>query len=276
MSGAPSDTALFAALVEALRPALAEIVVVGGWAQRLFRLHDKAVSRTGSPLMTLDVDVALGESRPSGEVDLAKRLHAGGFSAELRGDHRPPVARYRPTAGGGFYVEFLTPLRGGGEKRSGARDVTCEIAGVSAQKLRYLDILLVAPISVELQPSERFPLSERALVRLPNPASYIAQKLLIHGKRTRAGKAKDIAYLFDAVEIFGEGLASFGTTWIDEVEPTLHANARKRLARAGDDLFGAVTDDIREAAAVLGDAGRSVEAETIRSVCREGLRRIFG
>jgi hypothetical protein len=45
--------------------------------------------------------------------------------------------------GEGFYAEFLTPLVGSGIKRGGKPDATLAKAGITAQKIRHLDILLV-------------------------------------------------------------------------------------------------------------------------------------
>lgn len=43
----------------------------------------------------------------------------------------------------GFYAEFLTPLAGAEFTRRGKRDVTVRRAGITAQKLRHLGILLL-------------------------------------------------------------------------------------------------------------------------------------
>lgn len=48
-------------------------------------------------------------------------------------------------ADAGFYAEFLTPLVGGEFRRDGTRDVTTSVIGVSAPKLRHVDVLLIAP-----------------------------------------------------------------------------------------------------------------------------------
>lgn len=48
----------FGRVVLTLAPYLDEIVFVGGWSQRLFRLHPLAASKAPAPLITLDADLA--------------------------------------------------------------------------------------------------------------------------------------------------------------------------------------------------------------------------
>lgn len=156
------DLAAFARLVDALRPWLRHVVVVGGWAHQLHRIHPRARVPPHQPLRTRDADVALSATPPSAG-DLAAALEAADFKGELVGEHTPPVAQYR--LGGvdaGFYVEFLAPLRGDGLTRSGPNDATVAWAGVTAQRLRYVELLLACPWSVRLDESVGFPLPEPA------------------------------------------------------------------------------------------------------------------
>ena len=110
-------------------------------------------------------------------------------------DDRPPVTHYHLGPDDeGFYAEFLTPLSGSEDRRDGRPDVTERISGIVAQKLRYLEVLLIEPWIVRLDANLGFHLAEPADVRVTNPASYIAQKLLIHSRRSRANRAKDVLY----------------------------------------------------------------------------------
>jgi hypothetical protein len=142
----------FGRLVAALEPWLDQVVIVGGWAHRLYRLHPGAQVLDYPPLSTLDTDVALPAALAVGEQDIRARLVAHGFIQELLGEGRPPATHYH--LGGessGFYAEFLTPLVGGeyGHKRQ--RKSTMEIAGISSQQLRYIELLLHEPWWVELK-----------------------------------------------------------------------------------------------------------------------------
>src|ERR1700675_4081035 len=66
-------------LLEALDPWLPQIVVVGGWAHRLFRYHPLAQTVQYEPLLTLDTDVALPVRLEGREQDLRDCLASAGF-----------------------------------------------------------------------------------------------------------------------------------------------------------------------------------------------------
>lgn len=53
MAGAP-DVEYFARLIEALDPWLDQVVIIGGWAHRLYRLHPLAQPLDYQPLGTLE------------------------------------------------------------------------------------------------------------------------------------------------------------------------------------------------------------------------------
>ena len=148
------ETLPLSRLIDALRPWLGHLVVVGGWAHRLYRFHPLATAPEYSPLLTRDTDVALSQHAPL-EGDISEALKKAGFHPDFSGEHTPPVTQYRlGEEDGGFYAEFLTPLQGDGFKRNGQPDVTVSKAGITAQKLRHLDVLLTAPWSVRLGRTE--------------------------------------------------------------------------------------------------------------------------
>src|SRR5580658_4434276 len=150
----------FVRLVQALTPWLSQIVIIGGWAHRLYRLHPLSQRLQFPPLASLDTDVAVPENLPVLEQDLHARLRESGFEEEFLGEHRPPVTHYRlGDDAGGFYAEFLTPLIGGTENR-GKAAATISVAGVTSQKLRYVELLLRAPWNVTLLDSAGFPVKQ--------------------------------------------------------------------------------------------------------------------
>jgi hypothetical protein len=53
------NAASLARLLGALRPWLGDLVIVGGWAHRLYRLHGLAGAPDHPPVRTRDVDLAL-------------------------------------------------------------------------------------------------------------------------------------------------------------------------------------------------------------------------
>lgn len=145
-----SEQLAFGRLVAGLSPWLGKLVFVGGWAFRLYRLHPGAEVPLYRPVVTLDADVAFAEGEHL-EGNIRARLLDTGFVENLMGNHRPPVSQY--TLGddaSGFYAEFLTPLTGSGRRRDGEPMATVARAGVTAQRLRHLDLLLEAPWQVSL------------------------------------------------------------------------------------------------------------------------------
>jgi hypothetical protein len=155
----------FGRLLAALEPWLDQIVIVGGWAQRLYRLHPDAQALDYPPLSTLDADVALSPTLMTGEQGIHARLLAFGFEEEFFGDTRPPATHYH--LGGetsGFYAEFLTPLGGSEYDRTQKRKAVMEVAGTSTQQLRYIELLLNSPWSIHVEHAE---FSGR--IRIANP-----------------------------------------------------------------------------------------------------------
>jgi len=137
---------VFARLASALEPWLDQVVVIGGWAHRLYRLHPQAQDLDYAPLGTLDTDVAVPSALSDKAPDIGELLLAHGFTEECFGDDRPPATHYRLEGEpSGFYVEFLTPLVGSEYDRKNRHKATVEVAGVSSQRLRYLELLLQHP-----------------------------------------------------------------------------------------------------------------------------------
>lgn len=278
MMPANPDVAAFIRLVEVLHPWLQEIVFVGGWAHRLYRSHELAQPLDYPPLMTRDADIALPARAPAAEENIADRLVAAGFKEKLSGEQRPPVTRYQlDEEHGGFYAEFVTPLIGSHSKRDGKPDATTRIAGVSAQKLRHVDLLLVSPWSVALGLEDGYAFSKPVAVRVPNAAAYVAQKILIHDKRrTIAERAKDLLYVHDTIEAFSPSLKEVRKDWTHHVKPQLAARARSRVEQAAETMFTEISDEVRSAARqAAGPLGRPLSPDSIAEVCRAGLKEIF-
>jgi hypothetical protein len=264
----------FARVLGALRPWLGQVVVVGGWAHRLHRFHPLANPPAYQPLRTRDADLAFSLDAPP-RGDLGGALEKAGFTQELLGEHTPPVTHYRLGAeDAGFYVEFLTPLRGSGVKRSGKPDATVAMAGITAQKLRYLEMLLTSPWTVRLGRSSGVPLAPAADVLVPNPVSFIVQRLLIHGERDPRKKAQDVLYIHDTFELFGGSLEALRAVWADAVRSAMPAKTAKRADKIARDLFAEVTDTIREASRIPQD--RHPLPEDIRAACYLGLDAVLG
>jgi len=271
-----SDNEKFAKVVEALRPWLSAVVIAGGWAHRLHRMHALAEALAYLPLMTTDVDVAVGAPSALGEANMRERLLAAEFTEEKSGDDQPPITYYQiGSAEQPFYVEFLSPLLGSENKRDGTADTTERIAGVSTQKLRHLELLLLDPWPVVIGISNGFPLEQLATVRVANPAAYIAQKLLVLGRRKREDQERDVLYVHDTLQTFGGHLAEVRAGWVREVAPHLHPRHVRQVKASVRERFSDVTDLIRGAAHTAMSVQRVVSPQSLLEACRFGLGRIF-
>lgn len=267
-----ATTEHFERLIEAIEPWLDRVVIVGGWTLPLLRHHSLAQPLPYSPLYTKDADVAVPLGLRSDGGNVRERLLARGFREDFLGEDKPPVTHYRFGDDDGFYAEFLTSLAGGEFKRGGKRDVTATIAGVTAQKLRYLDVLFVEPWTVELRRVTSA--GEVFHVNVVNPVSYIVQKLLVHANRKRDGQVKDLLYVHDTIELFADSLNNLRPVWTEHVSPALEKRARARVSEERIRIFGGVTDLTRNAALMA--AGRRLSPEALVETCNAGFSRIFG
>ena len=264
------DVEAMAALIDALRPWHTRVVLVGGWAHRLHRLHPSAMVPRYRPVVTRDADVALDPRMPL-QGNIAEALANAGFTKKLSGEHRPPVSHFQLGEDDtGFYVEFLSPLKGDGR----SDDATAEAGGITTQKLRHLDLLLVAPWTLELVASGELPIADPARVQVANPVSFIAQKLLIHDLRKPDKRSQDLLYIHDTLELFGAHLPELNRLWREKVGPSLLPGDRKKVERLGRELFAVVSDAIREASRKT-SADRRLLPEELRLRAEVGLGELF-
>jgi hypothetical protein len=225
------------------------------------------------PLRTRDADLAfsLGEALAG---DVHKALTDAGFTEEFFGDDSPPATHYRlGDEDAGFYAEFLTPLVGS-EIKNGKRDATVSKAGITAQKLRYLDILLVKPWSVRVGAENGVPLEAAADLFVPNPTSFMVQKLLIHSGRPADKKAQDVLYIHDTLELFGGSLGELRRLWVEEVRPSIAEKWAPKAESLAREVFVEVTDTIRAAARIPQD--RRLAPEDVQRACAYGFDEILG
>lgn len=269
-------------LIEVLRPWLAELVIIGGWAHRLYRFAPAANQPSYQPLRTRDADIAFSLTAAL-KGNMGAALEAADFHEVFSGNHTPPVAEYRlGKENQGFYVEFLAPQKGRGFSRIGAPDATIAKAGVTAQKLRHLELLLVQPWTIPLSITAGVPLNVPLNVPLalatdvmvPNPVSFVAQKLLIQGQRTPEKQAQDALYIHDTLDLFGGEIEALKTLWREGVRPSLPRKIAREIERLYRERFGSVTDVIRTAARIPQD--RTLTPSRMQAVCAYGLEEIFG
>lgn len=268
-----TDLESFGRLLQAIEPWRAHLVLVGGWAHRLHRFHSLATVPDYDPLLTRDTDLAFGTDAPL-EGDIRAALAAVGFEEELSGDHNPPVTHYAlGEDDAGFYAEFLTPLRGSGIKRSGEPDITVAKAGITAQKLKHLDALLLAPWPIRIGPEQGVGVPAPIDVLVANPVSFIAQKLLIQKYRSPAKRTQDVLYIHDTIELFGASLPILHEVWTEVIRPAIGATTARNVLARSEATFSGVTDVIRDAARIPQD--RSLSPDRLRASCQLGLSLIL-
>jgi len=269
-----NDLFEFGKLLEALRPWQGRVVIVGGWAHRLYRFHPESNPPEYIPITTKDADVALSLNEALA-ADIGSALKANGFNADLRGDVTPPVTHYHlGDEGGGFYAEFLVPLIGGRVGRDKKPvPLTVQTAGVSAQKLRHLEILLIDPWAIELGPTSGTGINNNIQVTIPNPVTFIVQKLLIRSKREPDKQAQDALYVHDTVDLFANKLDVLNKLWIEQVRPKIASKTATTVESEAPEQFSQVNDIHRSAVRIPLD--RRIDPEDFQRACAYGLERIF-
>jgi hypothetical protein len=235
-------------------------------------LDPRANTPAHQAVFTKDIDLAFAAAEPM-EGNIKAALEKSGFKEQLSGESRPPVAHY--TLGEeseGFYAEFLTPLASSGMKRDGQQDATLAKAGITAQKIRHLDILLVDPWAVKLHP-EIAPVTTPLDVQVANPLAFMVQKFLIREQRPARKRAQDILYIFDTIGMFGGQMEAFQKMWKEAIGPAL-GKSRDEVLKLNESTFSKVTDDVRRAALIPQD--RELAADEIQSTCQFAFEQIFG
>jgi hypothetical protein len=203
---------------------------------------------------------------------LGDKLAEEGFAPEFRSEDRPPVARYLLKASPGFELEFIAPLEGPELGRDGTPKATADVLGVSAQRLRNVELLLMEPAEVSVPE-----LREGATLRVANPASFIFQRLLtLPTRRSLAKKAKDAVYTHDVLQLF---------TSASRLHPDVVAQGRRvserltrkqggRIQETAAMLGDARSDVVREAARIMAESARPEppSANAVAVACRLGLQ----
>lgn len=270
-----NDQESFAKLVHALEPWRAHLIFVGGWCHRLHALHQHANKRNQEYLFTRDSDLLFSQDMPS-QVDIRSALTANGFVEQLQGNHRPPAAHYSLGAEDeGFYAEFLTPLIGSADKRDGTPDATATIAGVSAQKVRYLDILQPDPWVVTLGPQSDFPVAQPMDLLVASPLRFMVQKFLIKESRTPDKQAQDLLYVYETLQLFSNCFDLFNREWHERVAPSMHAGWARRIQTLWEQSFTSSDDLLVTASRMAPARTPPISAKQMSIVLKLGYNKIF-
>jgi hypothetical protein len=248
-------------------------VFVGGWATRLYRLSERVADVPFGPLLTDDADIALPEGLWVPSPTVHESLTAAGFVESMTGDDVPPVTRYVAPQRD-FEVEFIAHQTGGVDESSGPGATTL-VGGVSAQRLGNVRLLLEEPWSVIVATDAGYPVGDRGLVvRVPNPASFIAQKLLAIRRRGRSGP-KDVLYVHDTLQLFADHLGELREVW-NRVRARMGPSITERLwARWS--FVKEHPELLRRASTIAEESGRPAPPSPTRieAACELGLSEVF-
>ena len=201
----------FKRAIKAVIPYADSLVCIGGCANALYRHHPLATRPWPVYLGTTDLDWAVPQSLqiPASKDSVSKLMKDAGFQEEPHGTADVPVIKYRPKEQDSpAEVEFLCPLSGlRGSRNSRTRVSTQVQPGLYAQPLRYLDLLLHRPWSVNMNGIAGFEDVAGLHVLVPNPSAYVVQKILIREQnRPVEDMAKDCYYIYEISVIFRQAM----------------------------------------------------------------------
>ncbi len=266
----------FAKALMALEPYLNHLVVAGSWAHRLYSLHPLASPSTIVPLGTDDADIAASDRyQPSSPAALQDALLGAGFRQELSGTTEPPASAYYLGDDEGFHIEFIAPLTGSPTDRKGSIKPPIQIGGVTAQTLRFVEVLLDAPWRLQLSPGGVVPLTREIQVRVANPAAYLLQKVLSAPRRQSDKGPKDLLYIYDTLILFGarlNELRSEAAAAIQVLHPTQQAVALQLC-----ETLPSREDFVPSAVRIAVASGRPSppSAAQLTATCKAGLKLVF-
>jgi len=142
-----------------------------------------------------------------------------------------------------MYVEFLTPLRGSESKR-GTSDITQNIqSDLSAQKLRFLDLLLKNPWEMKTSSVPGLNGYPELLVKIPHPGMFMMQKILISGRRTAKSRQKDFAYIYQTLAYLRNDLETIAKDYEILMDNPEWRKWYKRFIRLSKEIFNTAQGD---------------------------------
>ena len=242
-------------LIDALRPWLGHLVIVGGWAHRLHRLHPLA----GEPAHPTVTNArrglcALARTRRS-PGDISEALDAAGFNRTFLGEDAPPVTHYS------LDDDVAASTRSSWCRSRGARSGATGSA--TSRCRRRASPRRSSGISTCCS-MPRGPCTLARTRRSARPSSAdrpAAEPRQLHRpeaadprKATSNKKAQDVLYIHDTLELFG-GATGRTARGVDRSGAADDAGKDREAAREARALalFEQVTDTIREAARIPQD-----------------------
>lgn len=241
----PEEIEFLYRVLSAIRHNLKDFVLVGGFASYLYQFHERTKPIDLSPLLTYDIDLASAERiSVRGGKSVHQSLSEIGLEEEFTENCRPPLVKYFPKdRKPSMYVEFLTPLRGSEIKR-GRPDTTQNIqSDLSAQKLRFLDLLLKNPWEINTFFIPALNKYRKLVVKIPHPGMFIMQKILISERRTGKSRPKDFAYIYQTLSYLREDLEVIAKEYKMLIDNPEWKKWYKKFIRLSREIFGTSQGD---------------------------------
>jgi hypothetical protein len=235
----------FYRVLSAIRFNLTDFVLVGGFASYLYQFHERAKPTDLSALFTYDIDLASAEKiSVRGGKSVHQSLLEMDLEEEFTGNCTPPLVKYFPKdRKPSMYVEFLTPLRGSETKR-GVPDITQNIQpDLSAQKLRFLDLLLKNPWTMNTSSVPGLGKHPRLVVKIPHPGMFIMQKILISERRPGKNRPKDLAYIYQTLSYLREDLELIAKEYKILIDNPEWKKWYRRFIRLSKEIFASTEGD---------------------------------
>lgn len=195
---------------------LDQLLLIGSWCAGFYKNYFENVDYN-PVIKTRDIDFLISHrSHFAKSVDLEELLKPLGFEIEFFGKG------FMKLESDELIIEFLIPEIG----RPKEKPHPLPQLHFNAQPLRHLSILWRDPITVNV---------EGIKVRLPHPADFCLQKLVVAPKRKKSEKSeKDLATAFEVLNaILQKGeLKSFSLA-LKDLTPKERAAAIKALEKGG-------------------------------------------
>lgn len=252
--------AFFVKTITSLRDYAQDFVCVGGCANALYRHHAFSSPASLAFAGTHDIDLIVANKVPvrKGRT-IAEVMADAGMEERHYGTSKQAVVKYVPKdAQIAVDLEFLCSATGlPGVRRGKSIPVSYEVqTDLMAQPLRYLELLHHRPWSIDAGDVAGMKALAGIQIRIPNPAAYIMQKILIQDEgRKRRDIAKDCYYVFEVSVVFRQAMPvirkefesirnSFPDKWVKRFQTGIAALFRDEYAE-GAAMAARMCEDIK-------------------------------
>ena len=266
---------LLARAAVALRACGQDVTVVGGIVPYLYRHMPQFRHPGWDSLRTFDVDLALPrtlKTTPVGMPAVSLR-QADIVRIDARTADGPGAAYYQHASYGEHerapvYLEFLTSKVG-----SGTEQFRTVGGDIRTQTLRYMDLVHIEPLWLDLQTVPDAGVDQEVLVQLPQPALFILPKPLIRKYRSPDKRGKDMAYVYDVLLVSRKEWGTAKRVLDGEAFKSGERSAwRRRALLKLNELFqDAAASGAIEASREMAARGQTISAQAIAATVQDWL-----